>query len=238
MHKSKIERILVFAKTYPSPSSKHVETSCVAGINEEGIMRRLYPIPFRLINENQKFKKWQWIDVRIEKSSKDNRPESHKIYTDGLSCGDFINTNKLWMERRTWLDKIPFFDTFSALKEANIQQGASLALLRPTKLNGLVISKARLQDWTEEEKSKLIQAQMQGDIFTETQANSQIKQLRKIPHDFYYQYQCHKNTDNEHRHKIVDWEAGQLFGIAKKVTERTGKALFAQSCLTIWAIKI
>ena len=47
MHKSKIERILVLAKTYPSPSSKHVETSCVAGINEEGIMRRLYPIPFR-----------------------------------------------------------------------------------------------------------------------------------------------------------------------------------------------
>lgn len=58
---SQIERILILAKTYPSPSAQHVETSCVAGINEQGAMRRLYPLPFRLIEEGQKLKKWQWI---------------------------------------------------------------------------------------------------------------------------------------------------------------------------------
>jgi hypothetical protein len=211
MYKSKIEKILILAKTYPSPSSKHIETSCVAGINEEGVMRRLYPIPFRLISESQQFKKWQWIDVRIEKSNKDNRPESYKIYTDGLVCNDLIKTKKLWLERRKWIEQIPCFDTFSSLKEANRQKGISLALLRPSKINGLLISKARQQDWTEEEKSKLLQAQMQDDIFTENQAKAQIKQLRKIPYDFYYEYQCNGSTNDEHRHKIVDWEAGQLF---------------------------
>lgn len=30
------ERVLVLAKTYPSPSAKDVETSCVAGINQDG----------------------------------------------------------------------------------------------------------------------------------------------------------------------------------------------------------
>ncbi|MBE0436951.1 MAG: hypothetical protein IBX56_14235, partial [Methylomicrobium sp.] len=54
------EKILILAKTYPSPSAKHIETSCVAGINEQGQMRRLYPIPFRLIDDSRKFKKWQW----------------------------------------------------------------------------------------------------------------------------------------------------------------------------------
>jgi hypothetical protein len=70
---SQVEKILILAKTYPSPSAQHVETSCVAGINEQGAMRRLYPVPFRLIEEGQKFKKWQWIEVRIEKANKDHR---------------------------------------------------------------------------------------------------------------------------------------------------------------------
>ncbi|WP_198030805.1 hypothetical protein [Cupriavidus sp. amp6] len=76
---SQVERILILAKTYPSPSAQHVETSCVAGINEHGTMRRLYPVPFRLIDEGQKFKKWQWIEVRVEKANKDHRAESHKL---------------------------------------------------------------------------------------------------------------------------------------------------------------
>ncbi len=76
---SHVEKILILAKTYPSPSAQHVETSCVAGINEQGAMRRLYPVPFRLIEEGQKFKKWQWIEVRVEKANKDHRAESHKL---------------------------------------------------------------------------------------------------------------------------------------------------------------
>jgi hypothetical protein len=37
------ERIVILAKTYPSPSSQYVETSCVAGISSDGEMRRLIP---------------------------------------------------------------------------------------------------------------------------------------------------------------------------------------------------
>src|SRR6185312_9846007 len=67
---SRIERILILAKTYPSPSAQHVETSCVAGLTEHGCMRRLYPVPFRLIKESQKFKKWQWVKLRVEKATR------------------------------------------------------------------------------------------------------------------------------------------------------------------------
>ena len=59
MEKNQIEQILILAKTYPSPSAKHIETSCVAGINRNGEMRRLYPVPFRLLQGRQQLKKWQ-----------------------------------------------------------------------------------------------------------------------------------------------------------------------------------
>jgi hypothetical protein len=54
----RVERILILAKTYPSPSAQYVETSCVAGIAQNGSMRRLFPVPFRMIQDGQQFKKW------------------------------------------------------------------------------------------------------------------------------------------------------------------------------------
>ena len=206
------ERILILAKTYPSPSAQYVETSCVAGISADGSMRRLYPVPFRMIEEGQKFKKWQWIDVRVEKATKDHRPESHKVFVDTINCGDVIDTNKAWAARWEWLDKMPIFDSFDAIDAARLLEGGSLALLRPKRLLGLEIPKARNADWTEDEKDKLMREQMQGDLFSETEAKRQVKELRKVPFDFYYRYVCDTpEGEKEHKHKIVDWEAGALF---------------------------
>ncbi len=208
----RLERILILAKTYPSPSAQYVETSCVAGINQDGLMRRLYPVPFRMIEEGSQFKKWQWIEVRIEKANKDHRPESHKLFVDTISCLDVIESKKEWGLRWEWLDKIPSFENFNDIEEKRIDDGLSLALLRPKKLIGLEITKARNQDWTEEEKEKLMREQMQGDLFSEAEAKRQVKGLRKVPFDFYYRYVCDTpNGEDERRHKIVDWEAGALY---------------------------
>jgi hypothetical protein len=212
MGQTKKEKVLILAKTYPSPSAKHIETSCVAGINEHGVMRRLYPVPFRLMQGKNQFKKWQWIEVRVEKNNKDHRPESHKIYVDDIICGDVIPTDNKWSERRKWLDKIPAFDSFTALEQASEIQGISLALLCPKKVLDLEVTKARNPDWTEEERNKLVRQQMQDDLFTEDQAIRQIIQLRKIPYDFYYRYISSSDEGEiEHRHKIIDWEACQLY---------------------------
>lgn len=208
----RMERILILAKTYPSPSAQYVETSCVAGISQDGSMRRLYPVPFRMIEEGQQFKKWQWIDVRIEKANKDHRPESHKLYVDTITCGDVIDTKKEWTGRWEWLDKIPAFDSFDAIESGRLADGLSIALLRPKRLLGLDITKARHQEWTDEEKEKLMREQMQGDLFSEAEAKRQVKELRKVPFDFHYRYVCDTpEGEKEHKHKIVDWEAGALF---------------------------
>ena len=208
----RMERILILAKTYPSPSAQYVETSCVAGISQDGSMRRLYPVPFRMIEEGQQFKKWQWIDVRIEKANKDHRPESHKLYVDTITCRDVIDTKKEWTGRWEWLDKIPAFESFDSIESGRLADGLSIALLRPKRLLGLDITKARNQEWTEEEKEKLMREQMQGDLFSEAEAKGQVKELRKVPFDFHYRYVCDTpEGEKEHKHKIVDWEAGALF---------------------------
>ncbi len=208
----RVERILILAKTYPSPSAQYVETSCVAGVAQSGAMRRLFPVPFRMIEDGQQFRKWQWIDVRVEKANKDHRPESYKVYVDTINCGDVIDTTKGWSLRWKWLDRIPAFSSFDAIDAARLADGLSLALLRPKRLLGLDIIKARNPDWTDEEREKLLQEQMQGNLFSEAEERKQVKQLRKVPFDLYYRYVC-DTPDGEkvHKHKIVDWEAGALF---------------------------
>jgi len=207
-----MERILILAKTYPSPSAQYMETSCVAGISEQAVMRRLYPVPFRMIEDGQQFKKWQWIEVRVEKANKDHRPESHKVYVDTISCGNVIDAKWEWAARSEWLDKIPSFQSFEALDAARLSEGLSIALLRPKSVLGLDVVKARNPKWTEDEKEKLAREQMQCDLFSEADAKRQVKELRKVPFDFYYRYLCDSpEGEKEHRHKIVDWEAGALY---------------------------
>lgn len=209
---ARTERILILAKTYPSPSAQYVETSCVAGISQDGSMRRLYPVPFRMIEEGQQFTKWQWIDARVEKAGRDHRPESHKLYVDTIERGERIGTTQEWAARWEWLDKIPSFKSIDDLDAGRLNDGLSIALLRPKKVLGLDVVKARNQDWTEEEKEKLMREQMQGDLFSEADAKRQVKELRKVPFDFYYRYVCDTpEGEKEYKHKVVDWEAGALF---------------------------
>jgi hypothetical protein len=206
------ERILILAKTYPSPSAKHIETSCVAGICQDGSMRRLYPVPFRMIEQDQQFKKWQWIEVGIEKAPADRRPESHKLDIGTLETKEEVTTRREWAERREWMDKMPSFSSYDEMELARKNDGVSIALLRPKKVLGLEIRDARNKEWTDEEKEKLTRAQMQGDLFSESQAKQQVKELRKVPFDFYYSYLCDTpEGEKEYKHKIVDWEAGALY---------------------------
>ena len=208
-----VERILILAKTYPSPSARYVETSCVAGVNEQGQLRRLYPVPFRLIEEGKQFKKWQWIKARARKSNDDRRPESHRIFVDTIEPdAEPLPTKNYWEARWPWIDRLPMFTNLKEIDERRLITNESLALLRPKRIANLEITPARNSDWTEDERNKLLQEQMQGNLFQQAEAEQQIRQLKKIPFDFYYNYVCDTpDGEVEERHKIVDWEAGALF---------------------------
>ena len=208
---SRQARILVLCKTYPSPSRNHVETSCVAGIEEDGSLIRLFPIPFRLVDDERQFKKWQWITAWIAKTPKDHRRESHKVFLDTIACdGDPLSTRDGWWARRDHIAKIQVYNDFAELDAARLLKGATLGLLRPSRVLGLDITPSNRPDWTDEEKRKLARQRERG-LFEQTDAKT-ISILKKLPFDFHYRYACGAlDGERQYRHKIADWEAGALY---------------------------
>lgn len=222
------QRILILCKTYPSPSAKHAETSCVAGMTEHGKLIRLYPVPFRLIGDESQFKKWQWITARVVKARNDHRPESHVISVDTIVCDvPPLPTSNQWKARREWLDKIPIYSNFADVEAQRQQFGRTLALLKPSDILGLDITPTKNPNWTEEEINKLTQLQQQGDLFEPAKA-SDVRLLRKLPFDFHYRYACDTAAGRvEYRHKLVDWEIGALFWKVKRSHGEQWAAPFA-----------
>lgn len=209
---SRLTRVLILCKTYPSPSGRHVETSCVAGMEETGRLIRLFPVPFRLVSDEQQFKKWQWITVRVEKAKNDHRPESHKVFVDTIVCeGDPLPTKNDWHARRTELAKLTVHTDLAYIEATRAAGGPTLTMLRPSKIVALDITPSKNPDWTPEEREKLVQDLRQEGLFEEADAKT-VRTLRKVPYDFHYRYEC--VVDGEvaaYRHKIADWEAGALY---------------------------
>lgn len=203
--------ILILCKTYPSPSGRYTETSCVAGMDEEGNLIRLFPVPFRLIAKDRQFKKWQWVKAKIGKASKDHRPESHVIKVDTITSGSAVPTKNDWAERRVFLDKLRVSADFDAIEAERKKSKKSLAILKASKILCLDIVPVSNPQWTEEELAKLEQEQKQAGLF-DVEDKPNIRILRKLPHDFYYRYECMTSQGVQtYRHKIVDWEAGALY---------------------------
>ncbi len=71
-----LAKVLISVKTYPTLSKKYNELVCTAGLLEDGTWVRIYPLPFRGLEHDQQYKKWQWIKLDLEKNLSDRRPES------------------------------------------------------------------------------------------------------------------------------------------------------------------
>ena len=92
------ERILITVKAYPNPSKKYIETVCVAGITDTGQWRRLFPVPFRQLEDEQKFSKYRWISVKVRRSN-DPRPESYHIDANSIVLQEHLDGKDKWTQR-------------------------------------------------------------------------------------------------------------------------------------------
>jgi hypothetical protein len=198
------EELLILTKTYPSPSAKYRETTCVAAVTRQGEMRRLFPVPYRLLEGTAQFKKWEWIHARVVKPEKDHRPESYRIDADSIERSDNVIKTKAgdWSDRLKWIEN-HVVEGFASLELRRQQSGRTLGFIRPVKLLGLKITRVSKADWTEEDKIKL----SQDGLFDSHQIKARPP-LRKLPYDFHYQYVC---ADGEQTHKLTDWEVGALY---------------------------
>lgn len=95
------ERILITVKTYPTLSRKYGETVCTAGLREDGSWVRLYPVPFRRLEEGEQYRKFDWLECDVARSTKDPRPETyHPTDVHQLVPAGHLDTAHNWRKRR------------------------------------------------------------------------------------------------------------------------------------------
>lgn len=198
------EDLLILTKTYPSPSATYRETTCVAAVNGNNQMRRLFPVPYRLLEGDAQFKKWEWIQARISTTPKDHRPESRRIDTDSIvRPGNVIPTKRGdWSERLRWIEP-QTVESFDALEGRRQSTGETLGFIRPDRILELEVVAVKDPEWTDADKAKL----SQDGLFDSPQIRARAA-LRKLPYDFYYRYECGGKIE---KHKLVDWEVGALY---------------------------
>src|SRR2546426_9367615 len=95
------ERILITVKTYPTLSRKYGETVCTAGVRPDGSWVRIYPVPFRRLEQEEQYKKYDWIEIERIKSRSDPRPETHHpADMHQLVPFGHLDTSDEWRARR------------------------------------------------------------------------------------------------------------------------------------------
>jgi hypothetical protein len=203
------EKILILVKTYPAISKKYFELVCTAGVNERGEWRRIYPIPFRNLPEIEKYKKYSWVNVDIERNTSDPRPESYKI-TPGTSIeilNESIGTSDKWRERkRIVLNQLELFNDLELLiSKANDDNELSLAVFKPNRIIDFIVEETD-REWSPE-KVRLIDAKNEEmDWFD---FDREIKIVDKLPYKFSYRFEdC---NGKQSKLMIEDWEIGALY---------------------------
>ncbi|MBU0744598.1 MAG: hypothetical protein KKE11_04445 [Gammaproteobacteria bacterium] len=145
------EDIFVIAKTYPTRSKKYKELVCTAGINRSGEWVRIYPIPFRSLEEYKQFKKYTWIKAEIIPDSSDPRIESHKINTTSIKILENIPPDKEWGRRKQLLfeNTKVYTNLQSIIDGATKTNTLSLCVFKPSKFLDIVIVNNPIEELTE-----------------------------------------------------------------------------------------
>ena len=221
------KRIYITVKTYPTLSEKYDELVCTAGICEDGSWIRLYPLPFRKLDNEQKFKKYQWIEADIERNTSDFRFESHKVLNiDTIKVFESDNKKVNWEERKRVLFKSEEIYTNLAklIKLAKEPPYRSLAIFKPAKILDFY-SEPTERDWPKDKLERIQAKAEQLSLFqTPDEVIEEFKVVQKLPYVFKYKFV--DDQGKELNLMIEDWEAGILYlNCLRNANGNEGKAL-------------
>ncbi len=197
------KKILITVKTYPHIDAFE-ESVCTAGIAESGEWVRIYPIPFRSLNDPKRYKKYQWIELELKKSKKDSRAESFSpVNMEKVHLGEVLGTDGgSWKRRKeTVLKKV--YTKIGDLTCRSERKNLSLAVFKPTKIKNFYVEQVS-RDWP---KEKVEEFRNQFRLFS-NQKNP-FESLKKLPYKFYYEFEDSVGTVS--KLSIIDWELGALF---------------------------
>jgi hypothetical protein len=199
------KRVLITVRTYPVPATKGIEVSCTAGVTSDGKWIRLFPVPYRFLSTDQRFTKYQWIDVDVTRASNDSRPESYKLNVDSIKIQSTVPSDDLWRPRKEII--FPLKQTsMCEIERHRAEHGSpTLGIFQPKRIKRLTITRAEAVDWTPDQQATLNQQLLPFE--TSTPASP----LEKIPFEFRYEFQCDAPNCPGHHMSCTDWEIGQSY---------------------------
>lgn len=198
-------RVLITVKTYPTLSVKYNELVCTAGLRDDGSWVRIYPIPFRHLEYDRRYSKYQWIELDLVKNESDPRPESFKPYDyDNIVLGEKVNTDGgAWIKRRELVLGNVHLNMSNLIAEAKDRSKVtSLAVFKPAEIIDFVVEKT-----THEWDRRKVEALEQGDLFKKSE--NPFKAVKKLP--FIFSYVFKDDSGKKSTLMIEDWEIGQLY---------------------------
>lgn len=192
--------ILVTVKAYPAIGKKHGEAVCVAGVDtQRPRWIRLFPVPFRDMPFDQRFKKFDVIELQASKAS-DPRPESFQPNVDSIAVVNHISPQRP-AERRRFIAPL-MRPSMCAVRREQKANGTSLGVFRPAEPPELLIVEDR-SPWEPDKQMIVDQPSM---------LMPGKKGLEKVPFRFLYRYRCAgEPACRGHEQSIVDWEIAEAF---------------------------
>ena len=206
-----LTKVLVSVKTYPTLSTRYNELVCTAGFLEDGTWVRIYPLPFRALENEQQYKKWQWIEVDLERNSADFRPESYKVKDlRSLNIIEQLDTKQNWHKRKEIVNKSTLYENLTDLiTRANQDNALSLATFKPIKIINFIIEEVE-REWDKRKLTILEEKSRQLSLFqTEEEVKQQFELVDKLPYKFSYQFE--DINGKQSTLMIEDWEIGALY---------------------------
>ena len=157
--------------------------------------RRQYPVPFRILKDDQKFGRWQWISYDFTLPKDDRRRESQKV----LSNSVITHAKLKRAERANFLAPL----IRASLSEADARR-ESLALVRPAAIRLEAIEKSQSELIDEARKHKELADQLS--LFEEDGVAEPLTPCRM---QFVIHWKDHDGKS--HRQECDDWETAAAF---------------------------
>lgn len=189
------ERVLIIGRAAPEPSKKHIETVCTGGITEKGELLRLYPISWRYLETEKKYKQWTWAKFEITKNPSDKRKESYKVKEGSI---EILGRVEDWSERFSFLEKaiVPDRETLEKLYR---KDWTSIGIVEVELIE--FHAEVQKKDW-ERDKPHVKQFLLYTDR----------KPLEQLPIELRVKFKC-KNNPNCRTHdcSLIGWEYMEAF---------------------------
>ncbi len=150
----------------------------------------------------KRYSKYQWVNVGIEKNTKDFRIDSYRPDINSLKAiSSTINSNNGWSKRKELV--LPTIS--NSLEQIVLEyekEKVSLGIIKPKKIIDFKIESIN-NNWSPKHQDILNQFRL---------FEPQPKELMKIPFKFSYVFVCDDSTcDKPHKLSIIDWEIFALY---------------------------